>query len=59
MDMDLKTQKHLEKLLDYVSHDEKKDFESQGPDRTHIWHHIKKLINWLNQDTAKTRRATK
>ena len=39
--------KNLERLLDYVEADERKNWEETGKPKTHIYNDISKLRKWL------------
>jgi hypothetical protein len=45
-------QKHLERVLNYLEADEKKDFIAEGEPGDHIFHDVHALRGWLNKALA-------
>ena len=50
--MDKEARKHLNKILKYMQHDEKRHYEESRPDerKRHIYDSIKAVRKWLKQN---------
>jgi hypothetical protein len=47
--MDEKTYESVRAVVEYLLHDEKRDWEESGKPKGHIYTHIKRLADWADE----------